>query len=136
MNKKISALELKKNLCLHAKFLETNEKEGSRADLSGANLINADLIGANLREATLSGANLMGAKLKYGILTQPVITMTLSYWVFVTEFHVQVGCQQFLHDDFLALTESDAERLDAEQAVEFYKTYRPLIVAAIESSKK
>lgn len=49
--------ELKKILDTHKKWLY-GEKDGRRADLSGANLSGANLSGASLREANLSEAAL------------------------------------------------------------------------------
>ena len=48
----------------HRKWLETDGKEGKRADLTGANLRGANLSGADLRGADLSGADLTGANLR------------------------------------------------------------------------
>ena len=59
MNKK----ELDEILDKHLKWLH-NEKDGERANLSGADLRYADLRDADLRDADLSGANLSGADLR------------------------------------------------------------------------
>ena len=81
--RKITDGEFSKILKEHKNWISTNEEEGKRADLSGANLsfanlsriylrnanlsdayLNyADLIGADLSDANLSGANLNYAKL-------------------------------------------------------------------------
>ncbi|HAF2581951.1 TPA: pentapeptide repeat-containing protein [Salmonella enterica] len=55
--------ELAKILELHKVWISFFGKEGSKADLCGANLRDADLRDANLRGADLSGANLRGADL-------------------------------------------------------------------------
>ncbi len=55
--------ELQKILEEHRKWVESEGKEGERANLWRANLREADLSGANLREADLQGTNLQGAKL-------------------------------------------------------------------------
>ncbi len=47
----------------HRKWVESEGKEGERADLSKANLQKAILRGANLQKAFLGGANLQGATL-------------------------------------------------------------------------
>jgi len=54
---------LRKILEAHRKWVESEGKEGERADLFEANLQGADLVGANLQEATLYEANLQGAYL-------------------------------------------------------------------------
>ncbi len=55
--------QLKKILEAHRKWVESEGKEGERADLFEANLQEADLDGANLQEANLYEANLQGAYL-------------------------------------------------------------------------
>jgi hypothetical protein len=62
-------MNLKKILKDHIQWLNTNGKEGVRADLTGANLKGADLTRAflaeaNLIRACLAGANLFGANLE------------------------------------------------------------------------
>jgi uncharacterized protein YjbI with pentapeptide repeats len=62
-----------KIIASHKIWVESNRKEGDRANLSGANLNGADLSGANLSDAYLSranlnGANLNGADLRYANL--------------------------------------------------------------------
>ena len=71
--RRISKKKLAEVLHEHEKWLDSNGKEGKRADLSYRNLKKADLSGANLSEAylsradlfkaDLSGANLLGANL-------------------------------------------------------------------------
>ena len=60
----ITTEQLKKVLDNHALWIN-NPKEGTRADLYGANLNGANLNGADLNGAYLYGANLYGANL-YG----------------------------------------------------------------------
>ncbi len=55
--------ELQEILEAHRKWVESEGKEGERADLFEANLQEADLDGANLQEANLYEANLQGADL-------------------------------------------------------------------------
>ncbi len=61
--KKITKEELKTILEQHELWLDSNEKEGKRADLSGANLSGANLSYANLFGVNLTSANLSGADL-------------------------------------------------------------------------
>ena len=61
--REISKDELAEILAQHRKWVESEEKEGKRADLPRALLINANLqgaylIGANLQRALLASANL------------------------------------------------------------------------------
>ena len=58
--KTITAPELKNILAEHKFWLESNGKQGTRADLTdadlhGANLMGADLLYANLKDAILTG---------------------------------------------------------------------------------
>ena len=55
--------ELKRILAAHKKWLESDGKEGKRADLSNAHLSGANLRWANLREANFENANLSEADL-------------------------------------------------------------------------
>ncbi len=59
----ISREELDKVLEAHRKWVESEGKEGERADLFEANLQEANLFKANLQEAYLRGANLYEANL-------------------------------------------------------------------------
>ncbi len=51
----------------HVLWLETNGKNGVKADLQEANLQGADLQEANLQGANLQGANLQGADLQEAV---------------------------------------------------------------------
>jgi Pentapeptide repeats (8 copies) len=64
----MDASELKEILKQHKLWIETNGRQGERADLEGANLQGANLQGANLEGANLQGANLTGAELNGAIL--------------------------------------------------------------------
>ncbi len=55
--------KLQEILEAHRKWVESEGKEGERADLFGADLSRADLRGANLEGADLRGAKLQGAYL-------------------------------------------------------------------------
>ena len=67
--KNITNKELKKILEQHKLWLDSNEKEGKRADLYGADLTGAKLYGADLTCAYLYGANLRCADLSDADLT-------------------------------------------------------------------
>ncbi len=62
--RKVRLVELHDILTAHEKWLESEGKEGERADLSGANLQKAYLGEANLQEADLREANLFKANLQ------------------------------------------------------------------------
>ena len=59
----LSQQEILEILKEHKLWLESNGKEGKRANLKGLDLTGADLTGADLADANLSGANLVGANL-------------------------------------------------------------------------
>lgn len=61
---KMEQTKLRKILDEHKRWIETNQREGSKADLRGADLREADLREANLRGANLRGADLRGADLR------------------------------------------------------------------------
>jgi hypothetical protein len=86
---KITKKELKTILEQHTLWLDSNEKRGECADLSGAdltytdltgvrlfgaNLTDADLTGTNLTDASLFDANLTGANLTGANLTDAILT--------------------------------------------------------------
>lgn len=56
--------QLKAILQDHCLWLESDRKQGKRANLWGANLEGANLEGADLRDANLESANLEGANLR------------------------------------------------------------------------
>jgi len=56
-------LEVAEALDQHRLWVESGGTQGTRADLSGANLVEADLTGANLQGAQLQKVNLRGADL-------------------------------------------------------------------------
>ena len=60
----ISSADLKKILSDHKKWLDSNGKEGTAADLKNFKMKGAVLIGANLKDANLEGAYLYGAYFK------------------------------------------------------------------------
>ncbi len=65
----VSPNELKEILEAHRKWVESEGKEGERADLSKANLTEANLYQANLTQAKLIQASLPGANLQGADLT-------------------------------------------------------------------
>ena len=74
---KMTKEELAAKLEAHAKWLKTrytDNVEGERANLTGADLTGADLTDANLTAADLTGANLTNADLTYANLTGADLT--------------------------------------------------------------
>ena len=67
--REVSKDELQRGLEAHEKWVHSDGKDGTQADLTdanlqGADLRNANLQGANLFRANLQGANLQGANLQ------------------------------------------------------------------------
>ena len=69
----ITEEELKEILEQHKLLLDSDEKEGKRADLTDADLSGANLSGANLSYANLSGANLRCVDLTCANLTNTIL---------------------------------------------------------------
>ena len=66
----ITEEELKEILEQHKLWLDSDEKEGKRANLTFANLCGANLTDTNLTDVDLTGANLRYADLRYADLTR------------------------------------------------------------------
>jgi len=62
--REISEEELKQILEGHKKWLESDGKEGERADLENSNLQKRNLEGADLQKAILEGANLQNSEFR------------------------------------------------------------------------
>ena len=77
--KKITEEELKTILEQHKLWLDSNEKEGKRADLTWVDLSCADLSGANLTGAYLIRTNLTFADLTFADLTGADLTGACLY---------------------------------------------------------
>ncbi len=103
--RKISPDELKKILEDHRTWVESEGKEGGKADLSKANLQEADLFGANLQGAVLSDANLQEASLFLANLQNTnLIFANLQQARGLSESQVRQAKnwrQAFYNDDFL-----------------------------------
>jgi uncharacterized protein YjbI with pentapeptide repeats len=72
--------ELEKILEENRQWVDSGKKLGTRADLSGADLIDMGLVGADLRDANLTGANLTQANLAYAKLTHADLTEATAYY--------------------------------------------------------
>jgi hypothetical protein len=73
--RKITARELSKILKKHKRWYNTDEDEGEKANLSGADLSDANLSGADLSDANLSKANLSGADLRFADLSRTYLSV-------------------------------------------------------------
>ena len=82
--KKITEEELKTILEQHKLWLDSNETEGKRADLTDADLSYANLRCADLTGANLTGANLTRANLTNSVLTNSVLTGANLFYTYLT----------------------------------------------------
>ena len=73
---KLTPEQLGEILEKHRKWVESEGKNGEKADLFGAHLQKADLCGANLREASLLFAELQGADLREANLQEADLVVT------------------------------------------------------------
>lgn len=139
--------ELAKILELHKVWISFFGKEGSKADLCGANLRDADLRDANLRGADLSGANLRGADLcgadlcganlrganlggadlrdaDLGGADLPDLTFVIlgeKYFISITNGeYVRAGCQNHTVEEWRKYSKQEIAEMDGSKALKFY----------------
>jgi hypothetical protein len=106
------------------------------ADLRGVDLRHANLRDANLRHANLRGADLRGADLRHANLRDANLRVYCGiYTVIVTPSHVQIGCERRTPEQWLALTEEDADQIDGARAVEALRQDGPVIKAMVEQMR-
>jgi hypothetical protein len=106
------------------------------ANLRGADLRGVDLRHANLRDANLRGADLRGVDLRHANLRDANLRVYCGiYTVIVTPSHVQIGCERRTPEQWLALTEEDADQIDGARAVEALRQDGPVIKAMVEQMR-
>ncbi len=93
----MGAQELKDVVAKHGKWLR-GENDGSRANLSGADLSGADLSRANLYGADLSRANLSRANLSGADLSRANLRETLLAGKIIMSFQFQKHVAHFIGD--------------------------------------
>ena len=113
--KTISKTELKSILDQHRLWVETNRKQGTRAnlndaDLRSANLACANLIGANLRGANLIGANLRDANLTCADLSRTDLKGANLYYADLTGANLSCANLEGAHLKDANLTGANLER--------------------------
>jgi len=124
----MKAEELREVLRKHKLWLNGEEKEGARADLSGASLSNADLSnadlsGANLNDADLSNADLRGADLRGAdLISADLISADLDFsclplWCGSKGMIVDRRIAAQIAAHFCALTCDDPDFLAARAAI-------------------
>jgi len=86
--REISQDELREILEQHRKWVETEGKEGKRADLQGADLREARLENANLEKANLQGAQLYMTHLENANLSQARLEMAVLFGAHLQGAHL------------------------------------------------
>ena len=104
------------------------------ANLRGADLSNADLSNANLRGANLSNADLSNADLRYAIGDGSIIRtiQTGVYVVVIFGQSVSIGCQSHNWSDWMMFNDTSIYNMDGQNAVDFWRIWRPILTAIME----
>ena len=130
----------------HALWLETDGEEGSRANLTRANLYGANLTranldganldGANLTRANLDGANLDGANLygASGNLKHLKSVFCETYPVTYTAEVMQIGCQRHKLEDWWSFDDARIIEMDEKGALKWWRTWKPILQQIIATS--
>lgn len=111
-----------------------------RAYMKQAKLNNADLHKANLDRAFLLDADLSRANLNQNSLDQTTgdgryiknVPDTLRYPVAYTATHIQIGCKNYLIEDWRTFSNKQIHSLDGDQAVDFWNQQRDRIFKQID----
>ena len=145
----------------HALWLATDGKEGSRANLTRANLCGvslthanltrANLYGANLTRANLFGANLTHANLTHANLTHANLTHANlegasgnlnnlksvfcdTYPVTYTAEVMQIGCQCHKLEDWWSFSDARIIEMEGKTALKWWRTWKPILQQIIATS--
>ncbi|HGC8062654.1 TPA: pentapeptide repeat-containing protein [Yersinia enterocolitica] len=146
--------DLNKILGEHKIWIESYRKNGSRANLCGAdlrdanlcdaNLCGANLCGANLRDANLYGANLCGADLRDANLCganlcgadlrdanlpdRTYVIMGEKYYLQISNGeNVRAGCQNHTAEEWRKFSKRDIANMDGKTALKFYPSLLDII---------
>ena len=107
------------------------------ANLRGANLRGANLGGANLGDADLGGADLGGARFwgTQGNMRQVKTLQTEKYHVNVILSNLmQIGCEIHEIAEWMLFDDDKIKSMD-RGALEWWKKWKPVIIAFIEANK-
>ena len=139
-------MDIQKVLEQHKIWVDSNGKEGERADLSDATLINLDLSGVDLRGAQLRDINLSGADLRNTNLSDADLTdanlrgadlreanfnqtiLPKSTFIILGEYYfvsicgdcVRAGCQVYSASEWRQFSMHDISRMHGLRAIRFY----------------
>lgn len=84
-----------------------------------------NLSGANLSEANLSGANLSGEKLD----KTPIQLLGLRYFILITKQQIKIGCEIHEAEEWDLFDDRRILRMDGKEALEWWRIYKPIIMA-------
>ena len=130
----------------HALWLDTDGKEGSRANLTHANLACVNLTRANLTRANLYGAiltraNLTHANLDYakldgasGNLNNLKSVFCDTYPVTYTAEVMQIGCQCHKLEDWWSFDDARIIEMEGKTALNWWRTWKPILQQIIATS--
>ena len=126
--------ELKAILKLHQKWLN-NEVDGTRANLTRANLYGANLTDANLARAILTGVDLADANLTnlLGNMKHIKTVQTDKYLVTYTTRVLQIGCKKHSIEEWKNFDDETILKMDSG-ALEWWAKWKPIIMQIIEMS--
>ena len=110
----------------HALWLDTNGSEGSRANLTRANLY-----GVNLTRANLDGVNLHGAS---GNLNNLKSVFCDTYPVTYTAEVMQIGCQCHKLEDWWSFDDARIIEMEGKTALKWWRTWKPILQQIIATS--
>ena len=130
----------------HALWLDTDGKEGSRANLTRANLYGVNLTRANLTRANLYGANLTCANLTRanldcanldgasGNLNNLKSVFCDTYPVTYTAEVMQIGCQRHKLEDWWSFDDARIIEMEGKTALKWWRTWKPILQQIIATS--
>jgi hypothetical protein len=99
------------------------------ANLEGANLKDANLEGANLEGANLEGANICSANLE-GAIGDGVYIKNIDelyYSIAYTNDRIQIGCQNYSHEEWQKFSDLEILEMDGETALKFWRESKDYI---------
>ena len=105
----------------HALWLDTDGKEGSRANLTLANLYGANLNGANLNGAS-------------GNLNNLKSVFCDTYPVTYTAEVMQIGCQCHKLEDWWSFDDARIIEMEGKTALKWWRTWKPILQQIIATS--
>ena len=120
-NHKGYEMDIKQIIEQHVLWLDTNGKEGSRANLAHANLAYANLEGVNLEGAS-------------GNLNNLKSVLCDTYPVTYTAEVMQIGCQCHKLEDWWSFDDARIIEMEGKTALKWWRTWKPILQQIIATS--